>query len=457
MKKIIFFILIFLLIFPLSGVSAATAKSKATVKRPVVATKVIKKKAVKKTTAKKIVAKKVVVTKKIVVKPIPAVTKESLLGNFVIQKESYNRLWYANPDNGQRYYIKDNEDLAWLVNRFATSISLENLTRFNSGKTLSPAIAEKYSGHIVAVGNDKNNAWYIDPKNNTHYKLDNYNNLYRAMLEVAPKVSNASLKLLAMNTEQITFDAAFSGIAYVEYDGNNFSGGYNNDMILPIASMSKLMTAMVLWDLNLDFNKIVTITSEEIGYPRVVAVDGETSEVPLRAGDKARAGDLWVAMLTASSNQSAVILADNSGVSRQQFVNLMNQKAKEMGLKKTEFEEMTGLSPNNISTPNEMAMIAKAAFANSQIAQSTQVPAFAFYVTSASGAGRKVGVANRNYSLLAMGADASKTGFLVEAQRNAVVEKDGRIAVVMHAASLGQRNNLIKKLLFTSGSLSLNK
>ncbi|MFA5048836.1 MAG: serine hydrolase [Patescibacteria group bacterium] len=448
MKKIIFFTLIFLVVFPLSGVSAATIKSKTTVKKPVVTSKVIKK-----TTTKKVVAKKTVA------KAVPVVTKASLLGNFVIQKESYNRLWYANPDNGQRYYIKDNEDLTWLVDRFSIIISATDLARFapDKNKNVSQMIIKKYKGRIVAVGNDKNNAWYIDPQNNTRYRLDSYNNFYQAITPVAPKISNASLRLLAMNNEQLTFDASFPGVAYVEYDGSTFTGGYNNDMILPIASLSKLMTAMVLWDLNLDFNKVVTITSEEINYPRRTVGDGATSEVALKAGDKARAGDLWVAMLNASSNQSAVILADNSGVSRQQFVNLMNQKAKDLGLKKTKFQEMTGLSPNNISTPNEMAIIAKAAFANSQIAESTQVANFAFYVTTASGGSRKVDVANRNYSLLAMGADASKTGFLVEAQRNVVAQKDGHIAVVMHALSMTQRNSLIKKLLFTGGTLSFNK
>jgi len=183
-------------------------------------------------------------------------------------------------------------------------------------------------------------------------------------------------------------------------------------------------------------------------------VNGDaTSEVPLEAGDSVRMSDLWIAMLTASSNQSAVILADNSGLSRQEFAAAMNKKAQKLGLKKTKFYEMTGLDPNNVSTPQEMALIANSAFVIEKIAQSTQVPDYVFEVVQADGNTRQVDVKNRNYSLLAMGADASKTGFLVEAQRNVVLRKNNNIIVVLHALSTVQRNQIIQKL-FTASELS---
>ena len=200
----------------------------------------------------------------------------------------------------------------------------------------------------------------------------------------------------------------------------------------------------------MDWAREVTITEEEINYPKIMAGGDATSEVPLSAGDRVKMSDLWIAMLTASSNQSAVILADNSGLNREEFAKAMNAKAQELELKKTKLYEMSGLDPNNVSTPQEMAKIAKAAFAIEKIAQSTQVPDYVFEVIQVDGNTRQVDVKNRNYSLLAMGADASKTGFLVEAQRNVVLKKDNNIIVVLHALSMAQRNQIIQKLFATS-------
>ena len=206
------------------------------------------------------------------------------------------------------------------------------------------------------------------------------------------------------------------------------------------------MTAQVLLDQKIDFNKEVTITEEEINYPQTLADGGATSEVSLRAGDIVKVSDLWVAMLTASSNQSAIILADNSGLTRVKFVQAMNKKAKSLGLVKTKFYEMTGLDPRNVSTPREMALIAQRAFSIAKIADNTQKN-HVFMASSVDGTAHQVSVLDRNYSLLAMDCDASKTGYLVEAQNNVALKKGNAVVVVLHAASNAQRNKIISKLL----------
>jgi D-alanyl-D-alanine endopeptidase (penicillin-binding protein 7) len=152
-------------------------------------------------------------------------------------------------------------------------------------------------------------------------------------------------------------------------------------------------------------------------------------------------------MLTASSNQAAVILADNSGLDRKTFVSFMNDKAKNFGLKKTILKDVSGLDPNNISTAKEMAMIGYQAFLKSKIIEGTNFINYTFAVTDKDGKLRNVNVKNRNYSLLAYQPQASKTGFLVEAQRNAVVKKNDQIVVILHALSMSQRNQILSKLL----------
>ena len=239
----------------------------------------------------------------------------------------------------------------------------------------------------------------------------------------------------------------FNFPAYAKYSGSKFVAGSYSNTVLPIASLTKLMTALVLLDRKIDWDKEVTITEEEINYPQTLSNGGATSEVGLKAGDRAKVSDLWIAMLTASSNQSAVILADNSGLSRTQFVSAMNKKARVLGLGKTKFYEMTGLNPRNVSTPREMALIAKKALFIPKIADNTQVRDYVFMASSVDGNSRQVDVTNRNYSLLEMGCDASKTGYLVEAKTNVALKKGKNIIVILHAASNAQRNSIIKKLL----------
>lgn len=399
------------------------------------------------------------VTKAVVVKP-KVLTLSNLVGRFLIQKQSYNRLWYISKVDKKRYYIKDDLDLKWVAENFGQKLTQVELNKIPlNAKKITKAnipISKKYYGAIVYVSSTNPSYWYVNPGDGIRYGLNNYNNVHSIAKVIGLTVDDTTLKKSVMNSKQLTFDSTFNSVAYVKYDGSGFEGGLNDNTILPIASLSKLMTALVLNDLSLDWSREVTITEEEINYPNIMAGGDATSEVPLLAGDRVKMSDLWIAMLTASSNQSAVILADNSGLNREEFAKAMNDKVKELGLKKTKFYEMTGLDPNNVSTPQEMAKIASAAFAIQKIAQSTQISDYVFEVISTDGNTRQVDVKNRNYSLLAMGADASKTGFLVEAQRNVVLKKDNSIIVVMHALSTVQRNQIIQKL-FTTKELSYAK
>src|SRR5262249_1800051 len=153
---------------------------------------------------------------------------------------------------------------------------------------------------------------------------------------------------------------------------------------------------------------------DEITYPRTQVGGDATSEVALKAGDTVSIGNLWVSMLLASSNQSAIVLADNSGVSREKFISLMNKKADELGLQKTHFAEIAGLNPNNVSTPNEAALMGAAAFARDKIAEATRYTAYSFTVMGRNGLPRTVNVTNRNVSLQAFQPDAVKVGYLTE-------------------------------------------
>ncbi len=375
--------------------------------------------------------------------------KADLIGRLVIEKDSFNKVWYVEPSSKERFYLNTEEDLKLVEDKFAMKPTAKEfkLIAKNSKARTAAAMLKKYGGRFIVSPTDKS-IFYLNPADGIAYVVSDYKDFVGWTAKVIGlPASDALLRQLAMNKIQLTYDPAFYGTAAVKFDGSSYFGGQNSDVILPLASLSKVMTALVFLDTNPDWNKQVQITREEIAYPCTLQACGTTSEIPLKAGDYLLIKDLWVGMLAASSNQSAVILVDNSGLTRAEFVAKMNEKAKALGLKKTHFEEMTGLSADNISTAEEFAVIARAAFMNETIAAATRETNYVFSVVQTDSNSRDVTVANRNTSLLAMNPLASKSGYLVEAQRNAAVLRDGQVAVALHCYSLTQRNDTIKRLL----------
>ena len=222
----------------------------------------------------------------------------------------------------------------------------------------------------------------------------------------------------------------------------------NPDLRLPLASLTKLMTAQVLLELPINWNRRLILTEGQIDYVKPFIEAGDvTSSIDLRAGDKVTMRDLWNALLIASSNEAAVALVDNSGLSREQFTLRMNEKASEFGLKDTHFTEFSGIDPRNVGTASEMAVIARKAFENKSIRIVSAREIFKFREKIS---GRVVAIQSRNSALLNMKPYGFKVGYLTEARHNLamrIVEgRKDRVMVVMHAPSSAQRNAEIRKL-----------
>ncbi len=120
------------------------------------------------------------------------------------------------------------------------------------------------------------------------------------------------------------------------------------DLKLPIASLTKLMTAIIVLD-NYDLSGIVEISSA------ANAQDSIKQDVKL--GDRLSAENLLKIMLVGSSNKSAYALAEQVGVEK--FVQAMNDKAKDIGMNDTSYADPTGLSSKNVSTANDLVKLSK--------------------------------------------------------------------------------------------------
>lgn len=127
----------------------------------------------------------------------------------------------------------------------------------------------------------------------------------------------------------------------------------NSDKAVPIASITKLMTAMVVLDARQRLAEPLTITSEDIDQ-----LKGTGSR--LRVGTRLTREEMLNLMLMSSENRAASALARNYPGGRQAFVEAMNIKARMLGLKDSRFADSSGLDPRNMSSPRDLVRLVTA-------------------------------------------------------------------------------------------------
>jgi hypothetical protein len=138
-----------------------------------------------------------------------------------------------------------------------------------------------------------------------------------------------------------------------------------------IASLTKIVTALVFLDHNPGWQKIVEIKKAD-------NVGG--SELNVKIGDKFSAKDVFFMMLVGSKNNMAMALARSTGLSQEIFVGAMNKKAKELGAGNTTFVEPTGLDSGNVSTAEDLAKIMRQAFRSKKMLEATTMKTYSVAV-----------------------------------------------------------------------------
>ncbi|MCI8512049.1 MAG: D-alanyl-D-alanine carboxypeptidase [Lachnospiraceae bacterium] len=230
-----------------------------------------------------------------------------------------------------------------------------------------------------------------------------------------------------------------SAEAAVLYDAthNTFLFEKNADMKLYPASMTKLMTALLVLE-NAKLDDMVTFSKTAVTNLESGAVTLKVSE-----GDKISVKDCLYGLLLKSANEVANGLAEHVGGSISGFADMMNAKASALGCTGTHFVNPSGLNDNNhYTTCRDMAKITKAAFDNKTLCEMASTLSYQFPATKNAGAqtltaGHKM--LYTNDSRYYKGIVAGKTGYTSLAGNTLAtcVEKDGTrlIAVVMKAKS----------------------
>lgn len=128
----------------------------------------------------------------------------------------------------------------------------------------------------------------------------------------------------------------------------------NVDQIMPIASITKLMTAMVVLDSGLPLLESIDIDKSDVDRKK-----GSRSK--LQVGTTLMRAEMLKLALMASENRAAAALARNFPGGTDAFVAAMNQKAAQLGMVNSHFEDPTGLTPDNVSTAEDLAKMVVAA------------------------------------------------------------------------------------------------
>lgn len=134
------------------------------------------------------------------------------------------------------------------------------------------------------------------------------------------------------------------------------------DKVRPIASLTKLMTAMVVLDANLPMDEVLTITKDDIDRLR-------HSRSKLPVGVQLTRHDMLQLALAASENRAASALARTYPGGTAAFVKQMNSKALNLGLKHTHYVDSTGLHDENVSTAADLVKLTIAANEYAQISE----------------------------------------------------------------------------------------
>jgi serine-type D-Ala-D-Ala endopeptidase (penicillin-binding protein 7) len=188
--------------------------------------------------------------------------------------------------------------------------------------------------------------------------------------------------------------------------------GKNAEAVVPIASITKLMTAMVVLDAGLDLDEKITLSRED-------AVQMKGSRSRLRSGLSLSRGELLLLALMSSENRAAAALGQNYPGGLEAFVDAMNAKAAALQMDESRFVEPTGLSPANVSTASDLAKMVRAAHEYPLIREfSTKSRA----TVRASGRALQYGNTNNLVRSSYWEIGLSKTGYISEAGRCLVMQ-----------------------------------
>lgn len=204
----------------------------------------------------------------------------------------------------------------------------------------------------------------------------------------------------------------------------------NSSVALPIASITKLMTGLVVVQAHQDMDEMLTVTEADVDRHKFTSSR-------LRVGARMSRRDLLHIALMSSENRAAAALGRNYPGGISAFVAAMNDKARELGMQDTHYVDSSGLSSDNVSSARDLAKLVAVAHQEPTLRDYTTSPN---YVVTANGRPMRFGNTNYLVSLPDWNIGLQKTGFINEAGRCLVMQAliQGRNVIMVFLDSKGK-------------------
>mgnify|MGYP000139976572 CR=1 FL=1 len=224
-----------------------------------------------------------------------------------------------------------------------------------------------------------------------------------------------------------------SSVAFViDQDTREVLFRKNELAVLPIASLTKLMTGLIIKEAALPMEDVITITQDDVDTEK-----GSRSR--LSVGTELSRGELMHLALMSSENRAAHALGRSFPGGLGAFVGLMNAKARELGMKDTRFVEPTGLSSQNQSSAQDLAKLVNTAHADATLRELSTSPK------------HEVAVGHRTLQFNNTNRLVSNPKWEIGLQKTGYISEAGR-CLVMQTTVAGR--NLIMVFLDSAGKLS---
>jgi serine-type D-Ala-D-Ala endopeptidase (penicillin-binding protein 7) len=226
-----------------------------------------------------------------------------------------------------------------------------------------------------------------------------------------------------------------SSVALVlDQDTNEVLFSKNSKAVLPIASLTKLMTALVVTEAALPPEEMLTVTDDDVDTEK-----GSRSR--LRVGTQLARGEMLHLALMSSENRAAHALGRQYPGGLAAFVVAMNAKAQQLGMTDTHYVEPTGLSSQNQSSARDLATLVKAAYSHPIIRELSTSPEYSVEVGA-----RQLQFHNTNRLVTnpEWNIGLQKTGYITEAGRCLVMQAKlaGRQLIMVFLDSAGKYSRL---------------
>ena len=221
-----------------------------------------------------------------------------------------------------------------------------------------------------------------------------------------------------------------SSVLIIDQTDSSVLYSRNSDVAAPIASITKLMTALVVLDGRQPMNEPLEITQAELDLPK-------TNVSRLSVGTMLTRGDLMHLALMSSENRAAHALGAHYPGGLPAFVAAMNAKAAALGMRYSHFADPTGLSSENVASPEDLSKLVIAASQNAVIREYSTDKSYTVRVHRHLVEFRNTDnlVANPTWKII-----VQKTGYITEAGKCLVMEAviEGRNVVIVLLDSFGK-------------------